>query len=284
MLRDDFFTAPSDSAQGLGELGWTWLGSSGAGVRPTNISGSGIFGVIGPYTGAARRNWVKVTWDTSNIIGGGGMYISGLQNSSTVFHFRVKLQSLKCAAKAGLESYSSSTFKTGRFFGLSYREPETAWTATTSISLNEYTKPVISNGRRYYASVAGTTGATEPVWTTTAAGTVVDGSVIWVENGKEGSVNIQAMYTPNTADEGLSATVIDTGIVASINNWLNIKIRWITGNTWGITINNSSEASFILTSIINSTMVPVFSIESTSVTSAVLNMDYFGLFSRVTRA
>lgn len=55
----------------------------------------------------------------------------------------------------------------------------TAWTASAVKALNVYVKPTVSNGLRYQATVAGTTGATQPIWPTNNGDTVVDGSVTW---------------------------------------------------------------------------------------------------------
>ena len=52
-----------------------------------------------------------------------------------------------------------------------------AWTASTSLPANGVYRPVVSNGFTYRVTVAGTTGATEPTWPTTAGATVANGSV-----------------------------------------------------------------------------------------------------------
>jgi hypothetical protein len=54
------------------------------------------------------------------------------------------------------------------------------WTPLTSVSLNAYRYPKRPNGKAYKAAIAGTTGATEPVWPTTVGQTVVDGTVTWI--------------------------------------------------------------------------------------------------------
>ena len=57
------------------------------------------------------------------------------------------------------------------------------WTATTVIALNTERTPVTRNGYYYKATVAGTTGASEPTWPTTSGATVVDGTVTWTNTG-----------------------------------------------------------------------------------------------------
>lgn len=54
------------------------------------------------------------------------------------------------------------------------------WAATTSVSNGAVMHPVTPNGFVYVASGAGTTGATEPAWSTDGTTNVSDGSVTWV--------------------------------------------------------------------------------------------------------
>jgi len=60
------------------------------------------------------------------------------------------------------------------------------WTAATSYAqlngdaaLGGLVKPTVPNGRWFYASVAGTSGGSEPAWNTAVGGTTVDGGVTW---------------------------------------------------------------------------------------------------------
>lgn len=59
----------------------------------------------------------------------------------------------------------------------------TGWAASTAYILNQQVPPTTPNGHIYKCTVAGTSGATEPTWPTTSAGTVVDGTVTWEEIG-----------------------------------------------------------------------------------------------------
>jgi hypothetical protein len=52
---------------------------------------------------------------------------------------------------------------------------------STAVTVGQTTIPATQNGRMYRCSVAGTTGAAEPTWPTTTAGSVVDGGATWVE-------------------------------------------------------------------------------------------------------
>lgn len=57
------------------------------------------------------------------------------------------------------------------------------WAASTAVVLNQLIQAVTPNGHMYKVVVAGTTGTTEPTWSTTSAGQVVDGTVTWEEAG-----------------------------------------------------------------------------------------------------
>ncbi|WP_299195765.1 hypothetical protein [uncultured Amphritea sp.] len=53
------------------------------------------------------------------------------------------------------------------------------WVASTAAALDDSIEPTAGNNRRYVATTAGTTGATEPTWPTAIGSAVADGSVIW---------------------------------------------------------------------------------------------------------
>lgn len=57
------------------------------------------------------------------------------------------------------------------------------WPASTLLVLNDIYLPSVPNGHKYQVTTAGTTGATEPTWPTSAGGTVVNGGVTFTEIG-----------------------------------------------------------------------------------------------------
>jgi len=54
-----------------------------------------------------------------------------------------------------------------------------AWIVTTAVAVGQHVAPTTENGFYYKATVAGTTGGSEPTWPTVLGGTVVDGTVTW---------------------------------------------------------------------------------------------------------
>jgi len=54
------------------------------------------------------------------------------------------------------------------------------WTVATAYSLGDCVEPTVGNGKRYQATVGGTSHATtEPTWPTSLGSTVVDNTVTW---------------------------------------------------------------------------------------------------------
>jgi hypothetical protein len=78
------------------------------------------------------------------------------------------------------------------------------WEATTAITGGALKKPTVSNGHYYRCTTAGTTGATQPTWPTTAAATVADGTVVWTEAGLIG--------VDSLAGGGVLTEAIDTAV------------------------------------------------------------------------
>lgn len=84
------------------------------------------------------------------------------------------------------------------------------WASTTAVALNAYKVPTTANTYYYKATVAGTTGSTEPTWPTTVGGTVTDGSVTWTCVAKI-NATVTTDYTVN-ADLGDLFIVVGGGI------------------------------------------------------------------------
>ena len=54
-----------------------------------------------------------------------------------------------------------------------------SWTDIIPYSLDDYVRPITSNGYCYRCTQAGTSGETEPVWIPTVGATVNDGDIVW---------------------------------------------------------------------------------------------------------
>lgn len=61
--------------------------------------------------------------------------------------------------------------------------PYDIWATSTIYTVYQYRVPVVSNGRIYQVTTAGTSGASEPTWPTTSGATVTDGTVVWTDRG-----------------------------------------------------------------------------------------------------
>ena len=61
--------------------------------------------------------------------------------------------------------------------------PYNTWAASTAYDVGNVVIPTVPNTRRYACIVAGTSGATEPVWPGALGATVVDGTVTWKNVG-----------------------------------------------------------------------------------------------------
>jgi len=55
----------------------------------------------------------------------------------------------------------------------------TTWAASTAYNVGDKVIPTTANDRYYECTTAGTSGATEPAWTTGIGDTITDGTVVW---------------------------------------------------------------------------------------------------------
>lgn len=86
------------------------------------------------------------------------------------------------------------------------------WAATTAYTLGQYRKPTVSNNHYYKATVAGTSGGSEPTWPTNG-GTVTDGGVTWTDMGliTKSSSTDYSLDLPNGVVVALSTGTIEDG-------------------------------------------------------------------------
>lgn len=103
----------------------------------------------------------------------------------------------------------------------------------TAINVGDTVIPTTPNGRLYKCVAAGTSGATDPTWSTVANGVTVDGTVTWQEQ----STNIQN----DIFSEPSGASYARASITSSLTNWAGTQGAGTTvasAGTTGQTSNN----------------------------------------------
>ncbi len=68
------------------------------------------------------------------------------------------------------------------------------WTANHAYLITSRVTKVVSDGTAWWATVAGTSGNTEPTWPTTEPWTVVDGGVTWALASSERQQQVAGLY------------------------------------------------------------------------------------------
>lgn len=120
----------------------------------------------------------------------------------------------------------------------------TAWAASTDISLYAVREPTTRNNYLYRATVAGTTGGSEPTWPTTIGNTVVDGSVTWTCIAKVPEIAyddlLSAVDTDTTALAAI-ATEYDGGDVPVTT--IAVSTAYTAGNKY--VINTADDTDFV---------------------------------------
>ena len=280
--RDDFLgiSATSGSTANISVLGWSRfdLVSTGS-IRAVAVPlahGSALL-----LCAAAFRAGQVMTFASNGLTGQFGFNLTDLTNVTTVITTRFLVSSANTRFDFGFgNNLTTAAPNVSRKFVLNYTKASAAWTTVTPIGLNEFRRPTSANGRRYYASVAGTTSAVEPTWPTVNGGTVVDGTVTWTEYGRDGSANFQIIQ--HAAAGETAGVVVDTGIAFVASTWYVLKVEFVSGSQWRWTINGT--AVLITTSgIITANYQPAYYIENSDAVANSLAIDYFGLTSRFTR-
>jgi hypothetical protein len=108
---------------------------------------------------------------------------------------------------------------------LSVRYAE-AWVTATAYTAGHIIIPTTANNFRYRCTVAGTSGAGEPVWPVAVGGTVADGTATWICDDSD-VVSSTQQYVPNATDStnfttfvlqgAIPASAIDTTLRAQID-------------------------------------------------------------------
>jgi hypothetical protein len=141
----------------------------------------------------------------------------------------------------------------------------TTWTASAVKVAGVLGRPTTANGSLYQVTTAGTTGTTEPTWSTTAASTVTDGTVTWTCLGaatgatlnnpallavtnavanvyattdRDDDITIQGGYweiTENLAGGHLTTSTFQNSFASAFRRVSNLRIKDTTWQTYGPT-------------------------------------------------
>jgi hypothetical protein len=98
-----------------------------------------------------------------------------------------------------------------------------AWNASTVYSVGDTIVPTTFAGRMYRCTTAGTSGSSQPTWTTTDGGTNTDGTAIWTEH----TPSLEAGTNLNEVSGGSYARVAVTQADA---NWTAPGASGLTQN------------------------------------------------------
>ena len=120
------------------------------------------------------------------------------------------------------------------------------WAALTAYSTGAIILPTVDNGRCFYASVGGTSGASEPTWPGRYPG-VVDASVTWVPYTIVTPQTIRDINGWDSTTAGLAAgpysdTIIGNHILDSIDELEHATVRYFInrpGFSWQTTSNGA---------------------------------------------
>lgn len=118
---------------------------------------------------------------------------------------------------------------------------------STAVALNDTVIPATPNGRIYKCTTAGTTGASEPTWTTAAGGTVSDGTAVWTEQttsmeagtftevsgGSYARASVAASLANFAGTQSAGSTTASTGTAGQTSNNAAIAFAAPSAN-WGL--------------------------------------------------
>lgn len=95
----------------------------------------------------------------------------------------------------------------------------TEWDGEHTYTSGDYVEPTVLNGYCYEATaVTGDTGATEPIWPTTAGNTVVDGGVTWTCRAYPAEEQIAATYDSDMIYAKTDHPALTTGLTPVVYN------------------------------------------------------------------
>ena len=161
----------------------------------------------------------EVTFTTRDRLGGTGDTSGNIVEAVRDDWFQVRVDSLDeitftPVGKSALKSVGTIGSTTNP-----NASTASTWVQSVGYTQDEYVKPTVENGFVYKVTIAGTSGGTEPVWSTTDGGVVTDGTVEYT--------TIQITRTPATQEIlGVENTVLDDGTdaVNSGGNFVELTV------------------------------------------------------------
>jgi len=276
---NEHFIGGTTTSGNVGEMGWSFTDVRGTGSL-TQAANANYFnvGVVSVVTGSTRRDCRGLA-----LAGLAVDFTSTLMYSlPAIFRFRFRLPNYATtSAFIGLSSWDGTATRPTRFIGITARPASSAWVAGATYAVGQYVRPTVANGRRYYASVGGVAGGSEPTWPVIAAGTVGDGAVTWVEDGRDGDAQFQ-FNTTNSADETTGTqTQASSGNINVDDRHHELTIRYDGVSSWYFTLDESDGGteSGVLTLAGVYTVTPCFIVQTDAASTAALHCDMFQMYA-----
>ena len=122
-----------------------------------------------------------------------------------------------------------------RYFWVAASDNPTTWAASTAKTLDDEIVPTVANTYKYVAQNNGTSGETEPTWSTTVNGITVDKADIWV---KETDYLIDKIITPTTSNT-FQYKCTDAGTSGILEPTWNVGVGSITNDGPGVWTRNT---------------------------------------------
>lgn len=204
-------TGSAGSAGAAGATGATgpdWLGWTTDAANPANVASNGGALTVGQFVATPPSSEVVATlvrpaYVGSPTLSGHVPYAEEVrdQNGNLLYFIDafggidvqhnvswpappdgVFLNQMKCVSLSEDGSFSECYFLgmgAMVFGGSLYGQVGSPWKPLTAVPYGHATTKATPDGKTFFASVAGTTGASEPVWPAAFGDTVVDGTVTW---------------------------------------------------------------------------------------------------------
>lgn len=158
--------------------------------------------------------------------------------------------------------------------------PTTQWAASTAKSLNNTIIPNVANGYYYKCTTAGTTGGTQPTWSTTESDTISDGTVVWTTYKVVPTVDtpLVSAYSLDGTSVNIETVIVNDGLNLPnllhaqgnfIGRWFNTYSYSNTGNILGEEIATNVHGSEILIQFSGTTTLKMSHVNSSAHWTAV---------------